>query len=491
MSKTPLGIVLALLVVSAPIYFVRGIGIFDDSLYLKGGQLILDGLKPYQDFYDIKPPGIYYLSAAIAAVGGRGWLAPRIFLFLFAAAFQVALIRWMQRQFGTRSAAIAAVLIGLSYPLCQGYSLHTEPFGAAAAFAASVLILAATPSLRSWGAAGFLLGVATAFKQTGVLYLAAFALFALFEVRRHGGDVKAWALTVAALSGGFLAALAPIALVFAALGLGPAMFDSVVAGVVIRGAGGWASQQSIAVTWLLCPAFIAFIGVVVVFMVSRHARQAMDDRRRQAFVLYAFVGILSILPTLKINLVGHYMQPGAFAFSAACAIFLDVYLRGASVRPARLVAAAAITVMAGYLVAVAGGSLVVLRQNKLRSDLALQAQLRQALDTRLNPNDPVLCVSASSAARLYLMSGRRPFNRSLYFVPTTDWLFSLADARQVLFDGGVSAALVEIDPLSQRPELNDDELASLRSTYEIIPVGPQSGHRLLALIRHDRDALKT
>ena len=72
-----------------------------------------------------------------------------------------------------------------------------------------------------------------------------------------------------------------------------------------------------------------------------------------------------------------------------------------------------------------------------------------------------------------------------------DWLFSLADARRVLFDGRVAAALVKIDPRSDRPELNDDELASLRSTYDIIPVGPQAGHRLLALIRHRRDAEKT
>jgi len=90
--RIPLLIVAILLAISAPLYFVRGIGIFDDSLYLKEGQLILDGFKPYRDFYDNKPPALYYVSAAIAAVGGRGWLAPRIFLFLFAAGFQLGLV---------------------------------------------------------------------------------------------------------------------------------------------------------------------------------------------------------------------------------------------------------------------------------------------------------------------------------------------------------------------------------------------------------------
>src|SRR5215510_14925396 len=127
-THVPFVLVALLLVASSPLYFVRGIGIFDDSLYLKAGQLILDGLKPYRDFYDNKPPGIYYLSAAIAAGGGRGWLAPRIFLFLFAAIFQIAVIRWLQTHFGARVATFAAILLGLSYPLSQGYSLHTEPF---------------------------------------------------------------------------------------------------------------------------------------------------------------------------------------------------------------------------------------------------------------------------------------------------------------------------------------------------------------------------
>lgn len=486
--ELPLGIIAALLAVSAPIYFARGIGIFDDSLYLKAGQLILDGLKPYRDFYDNKPPGIYYVSAMIAAVGGRGWLAPRIFLFLFAAAFQFALIRWLQRRFDTRVATIAAVLIGLSYPMCQGYSLHTEPFGAAAAFAACTLLLSDAPSLRRWAAAGALLGLATAFKQTGVLYLAATALFAFFDVRRRRGGIDTLVATLASLVGGFLAALAPIALAFAAQGLGPAMFDAVFTGAVNRAYGGLALPQATIVTWLFCPAFVAFLGVAFVLVGSRRARSAMDERRRRAFVLFAFVGVLSLLPTFKTILAGHYLQPGAFAFSAASALFLESYLRTAAVRPARIVTMAMITVIAGYFVAVCGGSVEVVRQNKLARDLVLQAQLRQTLDMHLDPNETVLCVSASSAARLNLMSGRRPFNRSLYFYPTIDNVFSLADARRVLFDGRVAAALVEIDPLYERPELTDDELASLRATYEIIPVGPQTGHYLLALIRRDRQA---
>lgn len=486
-NKTPLVVVAVLLGVSAPLYFARGIGIFDDSLYLKTGQLILDGLKPYRDFYDNKPPGIYYVSAAIAGIGGRGWLAPRIFLFLFAAAFQFVLIRWLQSHFGTRVATIAAILIGLSYPLCQGYSLHTEPFGALAAFAACVLVLSDAPTLRNWAAAGALLGLSIAFKQTGVLYVAAFALFAAFEVRRRRRVTIDLAATLASLVAGLLAVLVPIALVFAAQGLGPAMFDAVFTGAVARASGGLATWRAIVVTWVRGPAFVAFVGVVFLLAASRGAQSVMDERRRRAFVLYALVGVLSMLPTLKTILAGHYLQPGAFAFSAACALFLDAYLGQAAVAARRLVGGAVMTLMAAYFVAVCIGSAEVVRLNKLRSDLALQAQLRQTLDARLDPSEPVICLSINAAARLYLMSGRRPFTRSLYYYPTLNGVFSLDDARRVLLEGRAASALIEIHRDVDRPELNEAELAALRSTYQIIPVGPQTEYRLLALIKHERN----
>ncbi len=485
---SPVWIVAALLAVSAPLYFVRGIGIFDDSVHLKIGQLILDGLKPYRDFYDNKPPGLYYVSAAIAAVGGRGWLAPRIFLFLFAAAFQFGVCRWLQRVLGGRVAMIAGVLLGLSYPLCQGYSLHTEPFGAAAAFAACALVFTAPTSTRRWAAAGLLLGLATIFKQTGVLYVAALGGFAIYDSRRRQEKGLSGVTRVISLSAGFAVVLVVVAVAFIVQGLGAAMFDAAVTDAFLRAGDGGFSLLDIRDTWMRSPALLAFLGVAFLLVSSSKARHAMDERRRDAFVLFAAVGMFAVLPTLRQNGVGHYLQPSAFAFAIACAIFLDSYLR---VRTGlvTIVAAATVTFVAGYFVALCDASVGMVRQNKLRSDLELQRELRQTLDTRLDPNDTVLCVSASSAAKLYLMSGRRPFNRSLYFYSNVDRYFSLADARRVLAEGRPAAALVDIDPLSERPEFYEDELAALRPAYEIIPLGPQTAqHRLLALVRYKRTA---
>jgi hypothetical protein len=195
-----------------------------------------------------------------------------------------------------------------------------------------------------------------------------------------------------------------------------------------------------------------------------------------------YVGIFSLVPTLKEGLVGHYVQPGAFAFSAACAVFLDAYLNEAGLQ-ARLVTAVTFAGMAAYFVVIGSVSVDLLRQNRISADLHLQNQLRQALDARLAPGAPVLCVSGPATARLYLMSGRRPFNRLLYFYPTEDWLFSINEARRVLLDGRAEAAVVEINPADDRPVLTETEVGSLKSLYDVVPVGPQTPLRLIALFR--------
>jgi hypothetical protein len=81
------------------------------------------------------------------------------------------------------------------------------------------------------------------------------------------------------------------------------------------------------------------------------------------------------------------------------------------------------------------------------------------------------------------MSGRRPFNRFLYFHPITDGMFSFSDARRLLIEGRPKAAVVEINPADERPVLTDAEVASLRSLYDVVPLGPQTPLRLIALFR--------
>jgi hypothetical protein len=307
-------------------------------------------------------------------------------------------------------------------------------------------------------------------------------MFAVFDGRKRKLDGRAVLATLTALCGGFATVLVIVMIPFVAQGLARPLFDAVVFGAADRADFPFEPWYAIAHTWVLSPALIAFLGVVVVHALSRSARRAMDGDRRRAFGLFMCVGIFSLVPTLKQGWVGHYVQPGAFAFSAACAIYLDAYLKEAGLQ-ARLVTTVALAGMAAYFVAIGLASSSLLRQNKIGVDLQVQHEIRQALDARLAADAPVLCVSGPATARLYLMSGRRPFNRSLYFYPTNDWLFSISDARRVLFDGQIEAAVVEINPVDDRPVLTETEIASLKSLYDVVPLGPQMPLRLIALFR--------
>lgn len=133
--------------------FLRCIGVFDDSAFLKIGELILDELVPSRDIFDNKPPGIYYLGAAIAAISNRHWLAPPIFLFVFAAVFGVIVIKYTRKYWGSLAAYLVAWIFGLSYTIAQGYSFHTDQFCAFFGIAAIAAISGDSAKLLTSGTA--------------------------------------------------------------------------------------------------------------------------------------------------------------------------------------------------------------------------------------------------------------------------------------------------------------------------------------------------
>src|SRR5438128_922498 len=154
-----------------PLFFLRGIGVMDDSLYLKMGELIADGAVPYRDVWENKTPGVYYLVALIAVVGDRHWLAPRVFLFLFGLGFSLWVIAFTRRTYGPAAARWSAWIFPLSYVLAQGYSLHTDHACALFGFAGLTLACGRRQSAAAWFGAGLLVGLAFLFKQYAAFYV--------------------------------------------------------------------------------------------------------------------------------------------------------------------------------------------------------------------------------------------------------------------------------------------------------------------------------
>lgn len=189
----------------------------DQSVFAYVGGAIARGEMPYRDVWDLKPPGIYLLYAALAAVT-RGdpdgmMLAVRIADVAIAAATGL-LIAIIARRFGRPDVGLAAsawyaalYLHGTYWSMAQA-----EAWANPLVLLAILLVLPAAldssggepetgrrapPPIRIFGASGLLLGMAALLKFTAVLPALPFLMAAL-AVRQSGRLLCVTVLTISA-----------------------------------------------------------------------------------------------------------------------------------------------------------------------------------------------------------------------------------------------------------------------------------------------------
>src|SRR5580658_2847705 len=114
----------------------------DEGEYAYAGQLILEGVPPYQLVYNMKAPGIYAAYALIMAVFGQSTTGIRLG-FLLVNFGNIVLLYFVGRRFLDRAGAIAAcaayALLSAS-PNVQGINAHATHFVVLAALGA-ILVL--------------------------------------------------------------------------------------------------------------------------------------------------------------------------------------------------------------------------------------------------------------------------------------------------------------------------------------------------------------
>jgi 4-amino-4-deoxy-L-arabinose transferase-like glycosyltransferase len=172
----------------------------DEGEYAYAGQLILQGVPPYKEAYNMKLPGTYAAYAAIMAVFGQSPSGIRLGLALVNAASIVLVFRLGRRLLDEAAGIAAAVAFALQSlsPSVLGLAAHATHFIVLAALSGIWLLLRALehPALdrpsphRSrpailMGASGLLFGLAFLMKQHGLF----FGLFgALYLLRVRGGE---------------------------------------------------------------------------------------------------------------------------------------------------------------------------------------------------------------------------------------------------------------------------------------------------------------
>jgi dolichyl-phosphate-mannose-protein mannosyltransferase len=169
----------------------------DEGEFAYAGQLILEGIPPYQLAYNVKLPGIYAAYALVMAVFGQTAFGIHLGLLFVNLGGIVLLFFLARRLFDPYAAVIASATYALmsTSPSVLGFQAHATHFVILAALGGFVLLLRGLESRRAltlfWS--GLLFGVAVLMKQHGV-FLGVFAFGVLLY--------NEWSSKIAANSAG-------------------------------------------------------------------------------------------------------------------------------------------------------------------------------------------------------------------------------------------------------------------------------------------------
>jgi 4-amino-4-deoxy-L-arabinose transferase-like glycosyltransferase len=162
----------------------------DEGEYAYAGQLMLQGIPPYQLAYSMKLPGTFAAYAVILALFGQTPSAVHLGLLLVNAATTFLVFLLGRRLFGPLAGLIAAASYALlsTSPSVLGFAGHATHFVVLLAVGGILLLLMAIETKRLWlfFGSGLLLGLAFLMKQPGILLAVFGGLYLVKSEYRDG-----------------------------------------------------------------------------------------------------------------------------------------------------------------------------------------------------------------------------------------------------------------------------------------------------------------
>ena len=176
----------------------------DEGEYAYAGQLILQGIPPYQLAYSMKLPGTAAAYSLILASLGQTPAAVHIGLIFVNAATALLVFLLASRLFGYLAGAVSCASYALlsANPSGLGLAAHASHFVVLPAVAGILLLLGAMESNKTWQffCSGLLLGLAFVMKQPGILFVLFAGVYLLQARLRSPGGRKGLAASLAALA---------------------------------------------------------------------------------------------------------------------------------------------------------------------------------------------------------------------------------------------------------------------------------------------------
>lgn len=185
----------------------------DEGEYAYAGQLILQGIPPYELAYNMKLPGTYLAYAAILYFFGQTPAAVHLGLLIVNVA-TIGLVFLLTRKiFGASAGAVAGASYGVLTvsPGVLGFAGHATHFVVLPAVAGLLLLLTATETKKLWQfvVSGALLGLAFLAKQPGAFLLLFGGLYLVYTEWSRPIQLRILTIRAGAFS---LGAIAPFVL---------------------------------------------------------------------------------------------------------------------------------------------------------------------------------------------------------------------------------------------------------------------------------------
>jgi hypothetical protein len=164
----------------------------DEGEYAYAGQLILQGIPPYQLAYNMKLPGTYAAYALVLAIFGQTPAGIHAGLLLANAATTVLVFFLAARLFGSLAGVVSAASYAVlsTSPSVLGFAGHATHFVALPAVGGTLLLLKAIEAKRTglyfWS--GILLGLAFLMKQPGIFFVLFAGVYFLSSEWKRSAD---------------------------------------------------------------------------------------------------------------------------------------------------------------------------------------------------------------------------------------------------------------------------------------------------------------
>jgi hypothetical protein len=182
----------------------------DEGEYAYMGQLILQGVPPYAEAYNMKFPGIYFVYAVILALFGESDRGIHVAL-LLANIISILLMYFIGKkvasEFVGALSSSAFALLSLSWRV-QSFWANAEHFVLPFALGGFLALLEATrrsPQSTLLLLSGFLFGLAAVVKQHGAFFGLGGLIYLLFSPKQQeDADRSGWILRLISFGGGVL-----------------------------------------------------------------------------------------------------------------------------------------------------------------------------------------------------------------------------------------------------------------------------------------------